>query len=219
VLWTVTYFDGAHRETERRDARILDTVVQILETKGYDAVQLREVARRSQTSLTTIYKRYSNRDELIAAAVQMWMDEHRFAKLSGQSHDLDESLYAGITRVLRTIFLPWEEHPDMLTAYFRARAAPGGQQLVRHGLDMAVPAFFEVLGDVDDSFIADLDTIISTLVYGLLGRFTAGEIAVTDILPILDRAVWRLTSGYEAQHPHAADQRPTMASFEASETR
>ena len=54
-----------------RDARILDTVVQILETQGYDAVQLREVARRSQTSLTTIYKRYSNRDELIAAAVQI----------------------------------------------------------------------------------------------------------------------------------------------------
>jgi hypothetical protein len=91
----------------------------------------------------------------------------------------------------------------MLRAYFRARAAPGGQQLVHHGLDMAVPAFFEVLGDIEETFIADLDTIISALVYGLLGRFTAGEIAVTDILPILDRAVFRLTSGYEAQHAQA----------------
>ncbi|WP_420714590.1 TetR family transcriptional regulator [Mycobacterium sp. Aquia_213] len=211
----MTDFDGAHGETGRRDARILDAVVQILEMKGYDAVQLREVARRSQTSLTTIYKRYSNRDELIAAAVQMWMDEHRFAKLWGQSHEVDESLYGGLMRVLRTIFLPWEEHPGMLTAYFRARAAPGGQQIVRHGLDMAVPKFFEVLRDVDDSFIADLDSIISTLVYGLLGRFTAGEIAVTDILPTLDRAVWRLTSGYETQHQHAADQRPTNSEFQS----
>ncbi len=187
-----------------RDARILDTVVQILETKGYDAVQLREVARRSQTSLTTIYKRYPNRDELIAAAVQMWMDEHRFAKLAGQLHQPGESLYTGLMRGLRTIFLPWEKHPGMLRAYFRARATPGGQQLVRHGLDMAVPAFFEVLGDIEEGFIADLDTIISTLVYGLLGRFTAGEIAVTDILPILDRAVFRLTSGYQAQAPRTA---------------
>ena len=215
----MTRSDHAHREAQRRDVRILDAVVQILETKGYDAVQLREVARRSQTSLTTIYKRYSNRDELIAAAVQTWMDEHRFAKLSSQCHEPDESLYAGLMRVFRTIFLPWEEHPGMLTAYFRARAAPGGQQLVRHGLDMAVPAFFEVLGDVEDRFIADLDTIISTLVYGLLGRFTAGEIAVTEILLILDRAVFSLTSAYEAQHPQAADQRPTTASFTASETR
>jgi TetR/AcrR family transcriptional regulator, cholesterol catabolism regulator len=200
--------DGAQRDARLRDVRILDTVVDILETQGYDAVQLREVARRSQTSLTTIYKRYSNRDELIAAAVQMWMDEHRFAKLAGQRHEPDESLYAGLMRMLRTIFLPWEEHPSMLTAYFRARATPGGQQLVRHGLDMAVPAFFEVLGDIEESFIADLDTVVSTLVYGLLGRFTAGEIDVTDIVPILDRAVFRLTSGYEAQRKKAANSAP-----------
>ncbi|MEE6140197.1 TetR family transcriptional regulator [Mycobacterium sp. 050128] len=214
----MTRSDSPRRDAPRRDARILDTVVQILEAKGYDAVQLREVARRSQTSLTTIYKHYSTRDELIAAAVQMWMDEHRFAKLSDQPQEPGESLYAGLMRMLRTIFLPWEEHPGLLTAYFRARAAPGGQQLVRHGLDMAVPAFFEVLGNVDDSFIADLDTIISTLVYGLLGRFTAGEITVTDILPILDRAVFRLTSGYEAQNPQTVGQCLTKATFNASET-
>jgi TetR/AcrR family transcriptional regulator, cholesterol catabolism regulator len=204
----MTDSDGAQRDTRLPDVRILDTVVDILETQGYDAVQLREVARRSQTSLTTIYKRYSNRDELIAAAVQMWMDEHRFAKLAGQRHEHDESLYAALMRMLRMIFLPWEEHPSMLTAYFRARATPGGQQLVRHGLDMAVPAFFEVLGDIDESLIADLDTIISTLVYGLLGRFTAGEIAVTDIVPILDRAVFRLTRGYDAQPGQAANTAP-----------
>ena len=150
------------RSTARATCGFWTRLCRFSKPKGYDAVQLREVARRSQTSLTTIYKRYSNRDELIAAAVQMWMDEHRFAKLSSQCHEPDESLYAGLMRVFRTIFLPWEEHPGMLTAYFRARAAPGGQQLVRHGLDMAVPAFFEVLGDVEDRFIADLDTIIST---------------------------------------------------------
>ena len=34
-------------------------------------------------------------------------------------------------RVLRTIFVPWEEHPGMLTAYFRARAAPGFDMYTR----------------------------------------------------------------------------------------
>jgi AcrR family transcriptional regulator len=191
------------RLTTRGNTRILDTVVQILETEGYEAVQLREVARRSQTSLTTIYKHYANRDELIAAAVQTWMDEHRFAKLTSQSPQPGESLHSGLMRVLRAIFLPWEEHPAMLTAYFRVRAAPGGQHLVRHGLDMAVPTFLRVLDGIDDSFIADLDTIISTLVYGLLGRFTVGEIAVTDIVPILDRSVLHLTSGYQTRRPRS----------------
>ena len=51
----------------------------ILETEGYDAVQLREVARRARTSLATIYKRYATRDELILAALQSWMDENRYS--------------------------------------------------------------------------------------------------------------------------------------------
>ncbi len=52
------------------DERLLATVVDILESDGYDAVQLRAVARRARTSLATIYKRYPTRDELIFAALE-----------------------------------------------------------------------------------------------------------------------------------------------------
>ncbi|BBC64053.1 hypothetical protein MMRN_09490 [Mycobacterium marinum] len=51
----------------------------------YDAVQLREVARRARTSLATIYQRYANRDELILAALEFWMDEHHYAGLAEQT--------------------------------------------------------------------------------------------------------------------------------------
>lgn len=210
--------DDAQGEAPRREDRILDIVTHILETKGYDAVQLREVARRAKTSLATIYKRYANRDELIVAALQNWMEENRYSGLTRQSGEPDASLYAGMMRVLRTIFQPWEQHPEMLTAYFRARAAPGGQQLVRRGLDIVAPAVFEVLGDVEDSFIADLDAIISSLVYGLLGRFAAGEIAITEILPILDRTVFWLTSGYEEHRGQAVDRLLASARSVAGET-
>ena len=114
----------------------------------------------------------------------------------------------GMMRVLRTIFEPWEQHPAMLTAYFRARAAPGGQELVSRGFDIVAPAVFEILGDVDSGFIADLDAIISSLVYGLLGRFAAGEIAITEILPILDRTVFWLTNGYEVQGARDGERDP-----------
>ena len=181
------------------DRRILGIVVNILENEGYDAVQLREVASRARTSLATIYERYANRDELILAALQNWMEDNRYSALALQIPEPSDSLYMGMMRVLRTIFEPWEQHPGMLTAYFRARGAPGGQELVGRGFGIVAPAVFEILGDVDNGFIADLDAIISSLVYGLLGRFAAGEIAITDILPILDRTVFWLTNGYEIQ--------------------
>lgn len=178
--------------------RILDIVVELLETDGYDGVQLREVAKRARTSLSTIYKRYATRDELILAALDSWMAENRYSGLAGQTRALEESLYEGLMRMLRTVFEPWEQHPGMLMAYSRARAAPGGDRLVRRGLDAVVPAGMEILADVDEDFITDLDNIITSLVFGLTGRFAAGEIAITDILPSLDRTVRWLTTGYEA---------------------
>ncbi|MCV7314167.1 TetR/AcrR family transcriptional regulator [Mycolicibacillus parakoreensis] len=185
--------DGA-----RSPDRILLVVVDLLETDGYDAVQLREVARRARTSLATIYKRYATRDELILAALEAWMEEHRYSAVPRGPREPDESLYTALMRLLRTIFEPWERHPGMLKAYFRARAAPGGQQLVRRGLDVVVPAGMEALAGVDAEFIDDLDSIISSLVFGLLGRFAAGEIPITEILSSLDRTVFWMTAGYEA---------------------
>lgn len=173
---------------------ILDVVVEILETEGYDAVQLREVAKRARTSLTTIYKRFPTRDTLIMAALQRWMDENRYAGLASQTPEPGESVYDGLMRVFRTIFEPWERHPDMLRAYFRARSAPGGQRLVSRGLDAVIPAAMAVLAGAQPDLVEELPPIVSNLAYGLVARFAAGEISITDILPTLDRALFRLTA-------------------------
>ncbi|MDW5614718.1 MULTISPECIES: TetR family transcriptional regulator [Mycolicibacterium] len=175
---------------------ILTVVVDLLENEGYDAVQLREVARRSRTSLTTIYKRYSNRDELILAALEAWTDTHRYAAVVEQRREPGETLHDALMRLFRVLFEPWERHPAMLAAYFRARTGPSGKRLLRRGLDVVVPAALDVLAGVDEEFIADMDTVIANVIYGLLGRFAAGEITITDILPAIDRTVYRLTAGY-----------------------
>lgn len=190
--------DQARPDADRGDSRILAIVVEILETDGYDAVQLRAVARRARTSLATIYKHYPNRDELILAALQKWMDENRYSGLARTERAPDESLYVAMMRLLRSIFEPWEQHPAMLTAFFRARSSPNGHVLFRSGLDIVVPAGLDVLAGVDEAFIRDLDTVLSSVVYGLLGRFAVGEIAITDIVPALDRTVFWLTTGYDA---------------------
>ncbi|MFI7671739.1 TetR/AcrR family transcriptional regulator [Nocardia sp. NPDC049526] len=180
--------------------RIRRAVVELLEIEGYESLLLREVARRARVSLTKIYKLYDTRDDLILAALDLWMEENRYAGLDAQVSGADESLYVGLMRVLRSIFEPWERHPALLAAYFRARSTPGGEKLIRRGFDAVVPAAMAVLADVDGDFVQDLETILSSLVYGLLGRFACGEIDVTAIVPAVDRAVYWLTSGYEAEH-------------------
>ncbi|EME23466.1 TetR family transcriptional regulator [Rhodococcus triatomae] len=177
--------------------RILDTVIEILETDGYEGVQLREVARRSRTSLATIYKRYATREELILAALACWMEENHTA-ISVRAREPGEPLHPAMMRVFRAIFEPWEKSPEMLVAFFHVRTAPGGENLSVRGFDVVVPVGMAVLADVDPVFVAELEAILSALVYGLVGRFRDGQIAITDIMPTIDRTVYWLTTGYHS---------------------
>jgi AcrR family transcriptional regulator len=193
------------------DSRLLGTVVEILESDGYDAVQLRAVARRARTSLATIYKRYPTRDELILAALEAWMVENRYAGVVPHPRAPGESLYDALMGLFRRIFEPWERHPRMLSAYYRVRSSPSGQRLLDSGLGIVGPAGLELLSGVDDEFIHAFDSIVSSLVYGLLGRFAIGEITITDILPTLDRTVYWLTRGYESRDTARAATRERSA--------
>ncbi|MGW0040118.1 TetR family transcriptional regulator [Rhodococcus sp. NPDC003348] len=177
--------------------RLLDTVVDLLENEGYGAVQLREVARRARTSLSTIYKRYATRDELILAAIERWMAGNH-SGLVTKPRDPNEPLHPAMMRVIRAIFEPWEQHPAMLFAYFRVSAAPGGEGFAVRSFDAVVPVGMAVLSDVDPDFVADLESILSSVVYGLVGRCRDGLIEVTDIMPTIDRTVFWLTTGYQA---------------------
>ncbi|MEB4210875.1 TetR family transcriptional regulator [Mycobacterium sp. 94-17] len=183
---------------ERRADPILDIVVEMLDSEGYEAVQLREVARRARVSLATIYKRYGTRDELIVAALDGWMDTNRYARLLSLLDGLHgESIYTDLMHVMRTIFEPWEHHPTMLRSYFRARSGPGGKRLIQRGVDAVVPVAKAVLAQAEPVFAEDLELILTGVVYGLLTRFTQGEIAVTEIVPGIERTVFWLTVAYE----------------------
>ena len=190
--------DAVNDASGQRADPILDIVVEMLDNEGYEAVQLREVARRARASLATIYKRYPTRDELIVAALDGWMDANRYARLPALIDDLPgESIYADLMHVMRTIFEPWEQHPLMLRSYFQARSGPGGKRLIQRGVDAVVPVAKAVLAQAEPGFAKDLELILPGVVYGFLTRFAQGEIDVTEIVPGIERAVFWLTNAYE----------------------
>ncbi|OBI14433.1 TetR family transcriptional regulator [Mycobacterium sp. E2327] len=185
-------------EGGRQPDPIIEIVVELLDTQGYEAVQLREVAKRARVSLATIYKRYATRDELIVAALEWWMDTNRYANLPSPATGASgESLYSDLMAVMRTIFEPWERHPTMLRSYFRARSGPGGERLIQRGVDAVVPVAKSITAQVDSDYAKDLELILTGVVFGFLGRFAQGEIEVTEIVPGIERAVFWLTAAYE----------------------
>ena len=99
-------------------AVILDAVAALLESNGYDGWQLDDVAENARVSLATIYKHFPSRGELIVAALERWMEIHAYGPI--ESRRPGEPLFDALIRMLRTIFEPWEKHPQMLDALMRA---------------------------------------------------------------------------------------------------
>lgn len=61
-------------QTERRD-RVLRTALELGRRGGYDAVQMRDVATEAGVALGTIYRYFSSKDHLLAAALVLWVEE------------------------------------------------------------------------------------------------------------------------------------------------
>jgi TetR/AcrR family transcriptional regulator, cholesterol catabolism regulator len=180
---------------ERAEAKadvIMDVVIDLLESEGYEAVQVRTVARRAQVSLATIYKLFGTLDRLIASAVERWMEANAYAELTPPKPD--ESPYEIMVRVLRAVFEPWEVHPRILEAHYRLRMGPSGEWLMGQGKSIVEPLTGTALENADPAYVSDLQLIFCHAHRGAMARFADGEIAVTDILPILERTLWRLTA-------------------------
>ena len=181
----------AARSEQTVDA-ILAVVADLLEAEGYDAVRLRRVAKQARVSLATIYKLFPTRDELIVATLLRWMEANAYAGIGDLAPDA--SLYDGIMWSLRRVFEPWERSPRMLEAYHRARTGHGGDRLDVQGLAAVMPVVRAVLKPVDPAYARDLDTILRHMAYAVVGRFADGDLAITEIMPVLQRAVFRLTA-------------------------
>jgi TetR/AcrR family transcriptional regulator, cholesterol catabolism regulator len=179
------------RQARAREA-IVGVVVELLESGGYDAVQVRAVAKRARVSQSTIYNFFPTRHELIATAVGRWMETNIYASVADPPPGM--SLYERLMWVFRQVFEPWERNPRMLEAYCRARAGPGGSRLDLEGRAAVEPASLAMLSQLDPVYADDVSKILSNVAFAVMARFAAGEIAVTDMLPLLDRTVLRLTA-------------------------
>jgi AcrR family transcriptional regulator len=146
-------------------------------------------------SLSTLYKIFPSRDELIVAAVELWMEQHAFEPIVPPASD--ESVFQALNAMFRTIFEPWEQHPEMLHIYIRTGETGARGRLLAQGRAATRP-LFRTLTPLDRSFAVDLEMILTNVAEGALTRFSKGEIAVTDILLILERTLIRLEQAANA---------------------
>lgn len=178
--------------TTRGDPRrILDVVAELLEERGYDGWALSDVAERARASMTTIYKHYPSRDDLIVAALERWMSEHTYRAFP--EVDTRQPIFVTLRTVLRTVFEPWQEHPAMLQVFIRAATNPSGRdRLAEQGYAAIRPTLKAYQTRVDPAFSDGLRLILTNFLEGMLFKCLRGEVSVAEILPSIEECLFWL---------------------------
>ncbi len=113
---TLTPNQAARRE------RVLEAALELAAEGGYDAVQMRDVAGRAQVALGTIYRYFSSKDHLLAAAqVELWRAQaDRFAQRAPDGDTAADRVVAVMERSMRGA----EREPQRTAALITATSSP-----------------------------------------------------------------------------------------------
>lgn len=172
---------------ERARDAIVAVTLDLLRERGYDGLRLDAVAKQARVSLSTIYKEFPSRDELVVGAVTHWMTTRVYEPLPVPRPG--DPWHESLVGIFRSIFRPLLAEPGMLGVYVRARSLPGGGRLAEEGAARVESRIQAAFGDADPRFTDGVLSICEDVIYAALGRFGAGTIGVDEVMPRLEQAI------------------------------
>jgi TetR/AcrR family transcriptional regulator, cholesterol catabolism regulator len=96
-----------------RRARIIEAVIDLIADVGADAVQMRDVAQRSGVALATVYRYFSSKDHLLAAALEDWQKRLTRRILASRAGRADHDPLPGALDYLRRAQRAFHRNPEM----------------------------------------------------------------------------------------------------------
>lgn len=146
----------AEKQAARRQ-RVIRAAMELATEGGYENVQMRDVAARAGVALGTLYRYFVSKDQLLAAALQEWIDE--LGSNLGRRPARGDSAADRVVDVLRRAVRSIERSPKLAAALIRAGTSPDRDPEGAPGRSMN-PILSAVIGE-DGS--TDREAVIRTL--------------------------------------------------------
>jgi len=110
------------RAQEARRQRVIDAAMELGLEGGYEAVQMRDVAARAHVAMGTVYRYFSSKDHLLAAALVFWVEQldARLAQVPARGAVASERVIDVLERALRAM----GRQPRLVAAVFASLASP-----------------------------------------------------------------------------------------------
>lgn len=109
-------------EQAARRKRLIDAAFELGAEGGYEAVHMRDVAATANVALATIYRNFSSKDELLAAAMTEWTGRlrDRVTQRPPRGDTATDRMIDVLDRACRAM----ERQPKLSMALVRALASP-----------------------------------------------------------------------------------------------
>jgi TetR/AcrR family transcriptional regulator, cholesterol catabolism regulator len=114
--------DQLTRSQAARRERVIRAAIELAATGGYDAVQMRDVAAHGQVALGTIYRYFTSKDHLLAAAQVEWVTD--LERRVGQRPPRHGTTADRMVDILRRATRAMEREPTLTSALVTAMSSP-----------------------------------------------------------------------------------------------
>ena len=186
--------NGDQRDRRRR---VIDAAFELGAERGYDAVQMRDVSAIANVSLATIYRYFSSKDHLLAAAMTEWTAtlQDRLAESPPRGATAADQVVDMLDRACRAM----ARQPRLTAALVRALASadPGVQECAEQVSAQIGAMAAGVLGDLDPAVRSDILAVLGHVWYSTLVSWSSGRVDFDDVMVELERAVRVLVEPYE----------------------
>lgn len=186
------------RSQAARRQRVIAAALELAGEGGYDAVQMRDVATRANVALGTIYRYFTSKDHLLAAAMVDWVED--LEAQMAQRPPGGDALADRVVNILRRATRAMEREPQRTEAVVTAVSSsdPGVAQCQREvGAGMARIMGRAFGDDLPGKVQADIARVLGHVWYSSLVGWAKGWSGINRVGNELELAAHLLLDQYD----------------------
>jgi AcrR family transcriptional regulator len=196
------------RGQQERRQRIVRAAIALLEQGEYDAIQMRDVAQEAGVALATIYRYFSSKEHLYAAALLEWAADFpaparapRAETATGTrtgAHTGDGTDEARLRALMRRAVRAFERYPQMMRAeiVLENSSDPNARELFDQFAALNTGALMDALSSTDPATAAAIVDTANAVMVTRLRSWARGRASIRDVHRAVEQTLDLIFSGH-----------------------
>lgn len=167
-----------------RRRKIIEAVIDLIAEVGADAVQMRDVSKRSGVALATVYRYFNSKDYLLAAALEDWQKRLTRRILASRARHANSDPLPAILDYLRRAQRAFHRSPNMTALMFQMTTSvdPEAKSTIDHMNRTNTEMFNRLLEGVEPEDVPNITFGLNSALSSSLAAVLAGMMTLDESL-------------------------------------